>query len=109
MLPHEASEQRSFRNEYIVPFALIAAYGIANQYASKQTNATDDDLDSLFEALWKGTANLITRSKIGHTPRLLVEFKYIKGFDGVLGSFRRKKLHLSRLRESLYPTMNNWL
>ena len=42
----EASEQRSFRNEYIVPFALIAAYGIANQYASKQTNATDDDLDS---------------------------------------------------------------
>ena len=86
----EASEQRSFRNEYIVPFALIAAYGIANQYASKQTNATDDDLDSLFEALWKGTANLITRSKIGHTPRLLVEFKYIKGFDGVLGSLDEK-------------------
>ena len=82
----EASEQRSFRNEYIVPFALIAVYGIANQYASSQTNASDDDLDALFEALWKGTANLITRSKIGHTPRLLIEFKYVAGFDGALGS-----------------------
>ena len=82
----EASEQRSFRNEYIVPFALIAVYGIANQYASSQTNASDDDLDALFEVLWKGTANLITRSKIGHTPRLLIEFKYVAGFDGALGS-----------------------
>jgi len=86
----EASEQRSFRNEYIVPFALIAVYGIANQYASRQTNASDDDLDALFEALWKGTANLITRSKIGHTPRLLIEFKYVAGFDGALGSLDEK-------------------
>jgi len=86
----EASEQRSFRNEYIVPFALIAVYGIANQYASSQTNASDADLDSLFEALWKGTANLITRSKIGHTPRLLIEFKYVVGFDGALGSLDEK-------------------
>ncbi len=86
----ESSEQRSFRNEYIVPFALIADYGIANQYSSLKTGATDEDLEALFEALWKGTYNLITRSKIGHTPRFLVEVKYIDGFNGAIGAMDEK-------------------
>jgi CRISPR-associated protein Csh2 len=77
----EGSEQRSFRNEYIVPFATIAVYGIANQYASRQTGATDDDLNSLSNALWGGTINLITRSKIGHAPKMLLEIAYIPGFE----------------------------
>lgn len=86
----ESSEQRSFRNEYIVPFALIADYGIANQYSSQKTGAADEDLEALFEALWKGTYNLITRSKIGHTPRFLVEVKYIAGFNGAIGAMDEK-------------------
>lgn len=86
----EGSEQRSFRNEYIVPFATIAVYGIANQYASIQTGATDDDLNSLSNALWGGTTNLITRSKIGHAPKMLLEIAYIPGFDGALGSLDEK-------------------
>jgi len=86
----ESSEQRSFRNEYIVPFALIADYGIANQYASEKTGATDDDLEALFKALWSGTCNLITRSKIGHTPRLLIEIKYAEGFSGAIGAMDEK-------------------
>ncbi|WMI71213.1 type I-B CRISPR-associated protein Cas7/Csh2 [Aminobacterium sp. MB27-C1] len=84
------SEQRSFRNEYIVPFSLIAAYGIANQYASKETGATDEDLDDLTSALWKGTTNLITRSKVGHAPRMLMEVTYIDGYDGAVGSLDEK-------------------
>ena len=86
----ESSEQRSFRSEYIVPFALIADYGIANQYSSQKTGATDEDLEALFDALWKGTYNLITRSKIGHTPRFLVEIKYIAGFNGAIGAMDEK-------------------
>ena len=87
---NDTSEQRSFRNEYIVPFAAISVYGIANQYSSKQTGATPEDLELLSSALWKGTANLITRSKIGHTPRMLMEITYKKGFDGVAGSLDEK-------------------
>ena len=86
----EGSGQRSFRNEYLVPFVLIADYAIANQYASKTTNATDDDLELLFDAVWKGTANLITRSKVGHTPRFLMEIKYVKDFDGIIGAMDEK-------------------
>nr|WP_321500782.1 type I-B CRISPR-associated protein Cas7/Csh2 [uncultured Dethiosulfovibrio sp.] len=86
----EGKEQRSFRNEYIVPFVVIADYGIANQYASSQTGATDDDLDCLRESLWKGTINLITRSKVGHCPRFLLEVSYMDGFDGAVGSMDEK-------------------
>lgn len=86
----EGSEQRSFRNEYIVPFVLIADYAIANQYASRMTGATDEDLDFLCEALWRGTANLITRSKVGHMPRFLLEVRYVKGFDGIIGAMDEK-------------------
>lgn len=86
----EGSEQRSFRSEYIVPFVLIADYAIANQYASLTTGATDEDLDALFSALWKGTANLITRSKVGHMPRFLLEVRYVKGFDGIIGAMDEK-------------------
>lgn len=86
----EGSEQRSFRSEYIVPFVLIADYAIANQYASLTTGATDEDLEALFSALWKGTANLITRSKVGHMPRFLLEVRYAKGFDGIVGTMDEK-------------------
>lgn len=86
----EGSEQRSFRSEYIVPFVLVADYAIANQHASRTTGATDEDLDALFSALWKGTANLITRSKVGHMPRFLLEVRYAKGFDGIIGAMDEK-------------------
>ena len=97
----EGSMQRSFRNEYIVPFVLIADYAIANQYTAATTGATDDDLDALFEALWKGTANLITRSKVGHMPRFLAEVRYVKGFDGAIGAMDEKVKLLSKTGEAL--------
>ncbi len=84
------SEQRSFRAEYLVPFVVLATYGIANQYPSRDTQATEEDLDALREALWKGTENLITRSKIGHTPLFLLEVTYRKGFDGIAGALDEK-------------------
>jgi len=86
----EESEQRTFRNEYIVPFALIGVYGIANQYAAIKTGATDDDLEKLKKALWQGTTNLITRSKIGHIPQLLLEIVYQPDFQGAIGSLDDK-------------------
>lgn len=86
----DESEQRSFRNEYLVPFALLGIYGIANQNAAHTTGATDDDLEKLKEALWDGTINLITRSKVGHVPQLLLEIVYLPGFQGAIGSLDEK-------------------
>lgn len=86
----EKSEQRSFRNEYIVPFVLLGVYGIANQYPSEKTGATDEDVDRLAPGLWNGTVNLITRSKVGHVPRLLLEIIYREGFAGAAASLDEK-------------------
>lgn len=36
------SEQRSFRAEYLRPFVVLATYGIANQYPSRDTQATEE-------------------------------------------------------------------
>lgn len=97
----EKSEQRSFRNEYLVPFVLIGVYGIANQYSSKETGATKDDVDKVAEGLWQGTVNLITRSKVGHVPRLLLEIIYQEGFSGAAGALDEKLSLLSTDGESL--------
>lgn len=81
----EGKEQRSFRNEYLVPFALIGLYGVANQYAAAATGASEEDLHYLSQALWDGTAGLYTRSKMGHLPRLLLEVSWKEGFRGAAG------------------------
>lgn len=72
----EGRSQKTFREEYIVPYSLIGFYGIINENAAKTTNLSDNDVDLLIEGMWKGTKNLITRSKVGQTPRLLLKVNY---------------------------------
>lgn len=86
----ENKQQRSFRNEYKVPFALIAVYGIANQFAAKRTGATDEDLDLLRNALWEGTQNLITRSKNEHMAMFYLEIIHKPGCAGKIGALDEK-------------------
>ena len=97
----ENNEHRSFRNEYLVPFTLIGVYGIANQYPSKETGATEEDLDKVGEALWQGTVNLITRSKVGHMPRILLEVIYQESFNGAAGALDERLSLLSSDGRSL--------
>jgi len=93
----EGNEQRSFRSEYIVPYSIIATTAIANETASETTSASDDDLEALKEALWEGTRNLITRSKMEHRPLLLMEITYNED----------TRTHISALEEYLKLTTPN--
>lgn len=90
------NQQRSFRNEYLVPFALMGVYAIANQHVSQETNASDTDLQKLVDGLWQGTDNLITRSKNEHKSRLLLEITYKEGFKGKIGALDDKVTLLDR-------------
>lgn len=81
----EGAEQRSFREEYVIPYSLIAFYGIVNQNSAKYSGLTYDDVDKLMEGLWIGTKNLITRSKMEHNPRLLVRIDYKEGVNYHIG------------------------
>jgi CRISPR-associated protein Csh2 len=68
--------QGTFTEQYILPYSLIGFYGIVNENAAKTTKLTEDDVKSLMDGLWNGTKNLISRSKVGQMPRLLINVTY---------------------------------
>jgi len=68
--------RKTFREEYVVPYSLLCFYGIINEAAAKHTQLTEDDVNLLLEGLWNGTKNLISRSKAGQMPRLLLKVTY---------------------------------
>jgi CRISPR-associated protein Csh2 len=69
-------EQKTFRDEYVLPYSLICFYGVINENASKYTHLTEEDVELLLEGIWNGTKNLISRSKVGQMPRLLIRVIY---------------------------------
>jgi len=72
----EARKQGTFTEVYTLPYSLIVFYGIANENAAQHTQMTEEDLDQMMEAIWNGTKNLISRSKFGQMPRLLLDVEY---------------------------------
>lgn len=71
---------KTFREEYLLPYSLIAFHGIVNENAAKHTRLNQEDLAKLMDGLWNGTKNLISRSKIGQQPRLLLHICYKEQF-----------------------------
>lgn len=86
----EGKSQKSFREEYILPYSFIGFHGIVNENAAKDTMLTDEDIELLDEAMWNGTKNLITRSKIGHMPRLMLRVIYNEGQNFFIGDLQNK-------------------
>jgi CRISPR-associated protein Csh2 len=74
----EGSKQATFREEDFLPYSLISFYGIINENAAKHTHLTDDDINLLLEGIWNGTKSLISRTKAGQVPRLLLKVNYSK-------------------------------
>ncbi|MDM7939876.1 MAG: type I-B CRISPR-associated protein Cas7/Csh2 [Methanothrix sp.] len=72
----EGSKQSTFREEDILPYSLILFYGIINENAAKHTHLTEDDVKLLLDGTWNGTKSLISRTKAGQVPRLLVKVNY---------------------------------
>lgn len=72
----ENKSNKTFREEYILPYSLIGFYGIINEHAAQKTNLSEKDVDLLIEGMWNGTRNLISRSKVGQLPRLLLKINY---------------------------------
>lgn len=68
--------QKTFREEYFLSYALIGFYGIINEKSAEYSGMQDKDADLLLDGIWNGTKNLITRSKVGQVPRLLLQIEY---------------------------------
>lgn len=80
-------KQGTFTERYILPYCLIAFYGIVNENAAKnqQIPLTDADIDLMLEGMWNGTKNLISGSKFGQMPRLLMQVVYKEGQNFHIG------------------------
>lgn len=77
----EGNQQKTFREEYNISYGLISFHGVINENAAKITKTTKNDINELIDAIWFGTRSLLTRSKKGHMPRLLIKIDYNeKGF-----------------------------
>jgi len=79
VMPSRAdARQGTFTERYILPYSLIAFYGIVNENAAQRQNLglTEQDIELLLEGIWHGTKNLISGSKAGQTPRILQQIIY---------------------------------
>lgn len=74
----DGSKQATFREEDFLPYSLILFYGIINENAAKHTGLTEADVKLLLDGIWNGTKSLISRTKIGQVPRLLLKVNYSK-------------------------------
>ena len=90
----EGKGQKTFRTEFIVPYALIGFNGVINEQAARTTRMTEEDKKLLIEGIWEGTKNLISRSKFGQVPMLLLVVDYNEPL--LIGNFRQRVKLITR-------------
>ncbi len=104
----EESIQKTFREEYNITYGLIAFHGVINEQAAKYVRTTQEDIALLMEGIWDGTKSLLTRSKKGHMPRLLIKIDYKSGFFiGDLAE-RLKLIPIDGKREDIYEDIEDF-
>lgn len=74
----EGSKQGTFTERYILPYSLIAFYGIVNENAATKQDIglKEEDISLMLDGMWNGTKNLMSTSKTGQMPRLLLQVVY---------------------------------
>ena len=88
----EGKQQGTFTEMWIIPYGLIAFHGVANQFAAEDTGLSDEDLEKMTHAMWlgtKGSTTVLSHSKMGHNPRLLIEIVYKEGVKTQIGELDR--------------------
>jgi CRISPR-associated protein Csh2 len=90
--------QATFRTEYKIPYAVIGFNGIINEKSAQYSKMTNEDKVLLLEGIWDGTKSLISRSKFGQTPLVLLVIDYKEPF--YIGSLRQRiKLDTGEMNE----------
>lgn len=96
----EDRKQGTFTEKYILPYSLIAFYGIVNQNAAKmqEIELSEEDVKLMLEGIWEGTKALISTSKFGQMPRLLLHVIYKKE-NFFIGELDRRIKFISKKRD----------
>lgn len=72
------SRQGTFTEKYILPYSLICFYGVVNENLARvqDLNLKNEDIEFLLKGMWNGTKNLMSNSKMGQMPRVLLQVVY---------------------------------
>jgi CRISPR-associated protein Csh2 len=103
----DKKSQATFRTEYKLPYALIGTNGIINEKAAQYSTMTEEDKGLLLEGIWDGTKNLISRSKFGQSPVLLLVIDYLEPF--YLGGLRQRLKLISEKADVEIRSMNDFV
>ena len=93
VMPSKADKkQGTFTERYILPYSLIAFYGVVNENAAQNQGIKlkENDISLMLEGIWNGTKNLISGSKFGQIPRLLMHVIYKEGNNFYTGELDKR-------------------
>lgn len=82
----------------LVPYSVVQIHGWINPTVAKNTDLKEDDLKTMFKALWYGIGgegSSFSRSKVGQDSLLLLVIDYKQDFDKLYGIDRTIKLKLN--------------
>lgn len=68
--------QGTIWSSYIQPFAVFAMPGVINHQLAKDSGMTEQDVELLLEALWRGTQNRQARGRGTQQPLFLLHVEY---------------------------------
>jgi CRISPR-associated protein Csh2 len=80
------AEQGTFATDHRIAYALVRFHGVVNENAASGTGLSQEDVERLDTTLWRALKNqTLTRSKMGHSPRLYLRVEYDGGhYEGDL-------------------------
>jgi CRISPR-associated protein Csh2 len=83
----EEKRQGTFTEHFVLRYGLVGFNGIANEYSARISRLTDEDYSAMLGGLWRGIrAAGNTRTKMGQTPRLLLNLVYRPGSEFQFGT-----------------------
>jgi CRISPR-associated protein Csh2 len=73
----EEDQQGTFATDNRLEYALVKFHGVVNENAAEDTGLAEDDVKRLDSTIWRSINNqTLTRSKMGHQPRLYLRVEY---------------------------------
>lgn len=74
----QGDEQGTFATDNRLQYALMKFHGVVNENAAEDTRLSSEDVKRLDSLLWRSLKNqTLTRSKMGHQPRLYLRAEYV--------------------------------
>ena len=109
---NEEKAQGAISTTTLVPYSVVQIHGWINPTVAKNTDLKEDDLKTMFKALWYGTGgegSSFSRSKVGQDSLLLLVIDYKQDFDKLYGIDRTIKLKLNEgLKDEQIRSMDDY-